>query len=371
MSDEGMASSILNLKYKASDMTRSYVMLATTIIILLGLQKGVRAADTIDIASYAHSQQLVAVEDGRRLNLFCLGTGAPVVVLDAGTGGDSADWRHVQGIIAHTTRTCSYDRAGYGFSDPGRRPMDASDSVDDLHRLIAAAALGRPIILVGHSIGGLYATLFAQRYADDVAGMVLIDPAFWGSDNPYLYGYPKAHAAEAMAGQRDAVRGTEHCLELARQHDVSAMRANRPSCLDDPPNPDPILHQVLDRQEATLSYYEANHSEFASEFPVDGNFSVDDQELGTGNPHLGSMPLVVLSRGLYLLPFADFSKKESDLFAKVWRDGHRRLAAASTRGQEILVVGSGHYIQNDKPEIVARSISSVLSAVRDNGLSHK
>ena len=338
--------------------------LAPALAVLMSLQGRVQAADTINAASYAHPQQLVAVEGSRRLNLFCLGTGSPVVVLDAGTGGDSADWRHVQGTIAHTTRTCSYDRAGYGFSTPGRRPMDADNSVEDLHRLIIAADLTRPIILVGHSIGGLYATLFAQRYPAEVAGMVLVDPAFQGSDDPYTYGYAKTKAAEAMAGQREAVQGTERCLKLARQHDVSAMRSSNPSCLDYPPNPDPTLHRILDQQEETPSYYEANHSEFSSEFPIKGELSVDDRELGSRPPNFGSMPLMVLTRGLYPVPFPDYTPQDIALFSKVWRDGHRLLAAASTRGQEFFVAGSGHYIQNDKPEIVVHSIISVLEKVR-------
>lgn len=341
---------------------------ATTLLVLLGLQGRLQAADTVDSTNYAHPQQLVAVEGSRSLNLFCLGTGSPVVVLDAGTGGDSADWNHVQGAIARNTRTCSYDRAGYGFSAPGHRPMDADNSVDDLHRLIVAAGLTRPVILVSHSIAGLYATLFAQKHPADVAGMVLVDPVFRGSDDPYLYGYAKAKAAEAMAGQRDAVRGTELCLEYARRHDVGAMRNNHPSCLDDPPNSDPTLHRTLDRQEATSAYYEANHSEFASEFPLEGELSTDDQELGASTPNFRSMPLMVLTRGLYPLPFADFTKHDNNLFAGFWRDGHRRLAAASTQGEEVLVAGSGHYIQNDKPEVVIHSIISMLKRIR-NGVN--
>ena len=234
-------------------------------------------------------------------------------------------------------------------------------------RLIIAAGVSRPIILVGHSIGGLYATLFARRYPAEVAGMVLVDPAFRGSDDPYLDGLAPAKASEGMAGQRDAVRGTERCLNLAKKHDVAAMQTAHPSCLDDPPNADPTLHRIIDQQEATSAYYEANASEFRSEFPIEGDLSVDDRELGSSGAAFGAMPLVVLTRGLYPPPFPDFTEQDIALVARAWRGGHRRLASASTRGQEMLVPGSGHYIQNDKPAVVVRSINSVLQAVHGDG----
>jgi pimeloyl-ACP methyl ester carboxylesterase len=78
----------------------------------------------------------VAVDGTRRLNLFCLGNGSPVVIFEAGLGGDSLDWRNVQGGVARFTRACSYDRASYGFSDAATRPSGAANAMDDLHRLV-------------------------------------------------------------------------------------------------------------------------------------------------------------------------------------------------------------------------------------------
>ena len=343
---------------------RSSAMFTIAIILLAGSQERAAAADVIDAGNYIHPQRLVAVEHSRRLNLFCSGTGSPVVILDSGTGGDSVDWRLVQGAIARTTQVCSYDRAGYGFSDPGRRRMDASNSVDDLHRLIAAADLSKPIVLVAHSIAGLYATLFAQRYPAEVAGMVLVDPATRGGDNPYLDGLTTAKAAEGLAGERGVIQAAKLCLDLARRHDVTAMRNARPACLDDPPNSDPVLHYLLDRQYASDSFYEANYSEIRDEFPVEGDFSVDDRELSSQAQNFGNMPLVVLTAGIQHLPFTDFTKRDAELVFKAGRDGHIRLAAASTQGREVLVPDSGHYIQNDKPEVVIGYINSVLEATR-------
>ena len=98
----------------------------------------------INDPAYAHAQQQVEVEPGRRLNLYCQGTGAPTVIFETGLADDLSAWALVQPAIAAHTRACSYDRAGIGYSDPGRRPADSANIVDDLRRLLVAASLKPP-----------------------------------------------------------------------------------------------------------------------------------------------------------------------------------------------------------------------------------
>ncbi|MDP1631356.1 MAG: alpha/beta hydrolase [Caulobacter sp.] len=117
---------------------------------------------------------------GRSLHMVCAGpeAGRPVVVLEAGAFGLSADWGAVQaGLAAHRIRSCAYDRAGLGRSDPGPRPRDGLAVVGDFERMLAASGEPGPYIYVGHSMAGLYARLFAGRNPDKVAGLVLIDAA--------------------------------------------------------------------------------------------------------------------------------------------------------------------------------------------------
>jgi pimeloyl-ACP methyl ester carboxylesterase len=132
-------------------------------------------ADILSMA-YEHAQTLVTLPGGRHLNLFCMGSGTPVVVFEAGGGDDSLSFRRVQGRLAAITPVCSYDRAGMGFSDPSDAPSTASHVVNDLHALIRQAAIPLPVVLVGHSDGGLYVAFYAADFPHDVAGMVLIDP---------------------------------------------------------------------------------------------------------------------------------------------------------------------------------------------------
>lgn len=141
--------------------------------------------------SYSHAQRLVAVDGSRKLNLFCLGHGAPVVMLDAGTGGSTSSWKEVEARAAEITTVCSYDRAGYGFSDRASRPSDASNAIDDLHRLIKKAGLAVPVVLVGHSNGGIYASLYARIFPREVAGMVLVDLVMQGSSTSSATDYPR------------------------------------------------------------------------------------------------------------------------------------------------------------------------------------
>lgn len=117
---------------------------------------------------------------GRSLHMVCAGPrdGRPVVVLEAGAFGLSADWGAVQaGLAAQGVRSCAYDRAGMGRSDPGPLPRDGLAIASDFEKLLAASGEPGPYIYVGHSMAGLYARLFAGRNPDKVAGVVLVDAA--------------------------------------------------------------------------------------------------------------------------------------------------------------------------------------------------
>ena len=109
------------------------------------------------------------------LHINCVGQGSPTVVLDAGSGGFSAQWVRVQREVSDTTRVCAYDRAGMGWSERGPDPRDAKRISSELHTLLGKAGIEGPYVLVGHSYGGLYMQTYAARYPDEVAGVALVD----------------------------------------------------------------------------------------------------------------------------------------------------------------------------------------------------
>ncbi|HEX2052908.1 MAG TPA: alpha/beta hydrolase [Actinomycetota bacterium] len=147
----------------------------TALIGLGGTYESIGAA--VDLRRYEAPGALVELADGRRMHLNCSGSGAPTVVLEALSGGASPGWGWIQRGLSEQVRVCSYDRPGRGWSDPVSEPQDAREIAGQLAELLDRAQEPGPYVLVGHSLGGLYARMFADRYPERVAGMVLLDAA--------------------------------------------------------------------------------------------------------------------------------------------------------------------------------------------------
>jgi pimeloyl-ACP methyl ester carboxylesterase len=113
--------------------------------------------------------------EGHRMHLWCQGQGGPTVVLFNGLGEISTSWAHITDRVRPTTRVCAFDRAGQAWSQDAPTPEDGIHAATDLHTLLAAAGEAGPYILVGHSIGGPHAMIYAARYPEQIAGMVLLD----------------------------------------------------------------------------------------------------------------------------------------------------------------------------------------------------
>lgn len=142
---------------------------------------GAAPGDTI----YARRGTMIAAET-TRLNFYCMGSGSPAVIFDGGWGDWSPSWAVIQPEVAKRTRACSFDRAGYGFSDPGHMPRTSARIADELHAALQRAGIAGPYVLVAHAFGSYNLRVFAERYMHDVAGIVLddaddtdIEPAKW------------------------------------------------------------------------------------------------------------------------------------------------------------------------------------------------
>jgi len=116
-----------------------------------------------------------AVADGRELHLVCKGEGSPTVILEAGDESGTGDWRLIEPAISEVTRTCAYDRAGIGRSDPASGCRQLTDLVGDLEDLLAAAEVPGPYILVAASGGGFIASGFAVERPEEIAGVVFAE----------------------------------------------------------------------------------------------------------------------------------------------------------------------------------------------------
>lgn len=335
-------------------------LVATVVLTALGpsaLAQSIKDATAQDLgpAFYANTHQAVAVEAGRHLNLVCLGRGAPTVVLESGMGDDSLAWRKVQARIATFTRVCAYDRAGYGLSDAARRASDADNTVEDLALMLDKAPIMGPVVLVGHSLGGLYATYFTNLHPDRVAGLVLLDPAQPGDGRAYGSIWD-----EGRKGFEKTLAESEICLKAARDGDLTPTH-NPADCLEDPPGRNPAFHEEINRRWGKAKYVAANISEMRSMLTDANGDSLDARQAGARQRDFGALPMIVL--------VSDPAKPPSPPprwgeYAAIKHRLNRELAARSTKGQFQLVPGSRHMIQDDAPQVVVVAVRSVVDMAR-------
>jgi pimeloyl-ACP methyl ester carboxylesterase len=318
-----------------------------------------RSGAAQDQNPYKH---LVEIGGGRRLNMVCEGAGSPTVVFLQGLGGNITDWRKVRGPVAAFARTCFYDRAGFGYSDLSNKPSTADNVAKDLHALLRAAKIKGPVVLAGISLGGLFATYYADKFGTDVAGLVLIDPSFSGQfDDPV--GAEDARIMEDDA--KEFAASMRRCGTLAGERKLS--KEDRHDCFFPPRDLTPEEMEYVMHQLIGPSYYANLGSEAENlsrkregERFVDGVDGAQERRIAR---HFGDLPLVVLTAGLFAkgMTISDAGKSATQA---VWESGHDRLAQRSSRGESIHLPDTGHRIDLEKPEHVVEAIRKVISQAR-------
>jgi pimeloyl-ACP methyl ester carboxylesterase len=302
------------------------------------------------------AKHLVDIGGGRRMNIICIGHGSPAVVFESGLGGHLLNWKMVQPAVSALTTACFYDRAGYGDSDHAARPMTAQNVTNDLYWLLNKAGVRRPVVLVGHSLGGLYASLYANRFPSQVAGLVLIDPLFAGED---LDETPdEAQRAAAIYAQSQAFM--TRCEALARAHKLSF--ADSAGCFTPLPGSTAAETAYLSRQFFRPFRWGAMLSESQNVHAANA-LSEDELEEQRAARSLGDKPLIVLTASLIPTQPGETPEEHAKSVAH-WKAGHDRLATRSTRGESIVVPHATHMIQQDQPQAVIAAIHKVVLAVR-------
>jgi pimeloyl-ACP methyl ester carboxylesterase len=171
-----LAGTIVRVHRDLRSRSRSWVVYPLLGVYALGAVGGSYQTirESVDRRLYVAPGQLIDV-GGHRLHLHCAGSGTPTVLLESGLGETEAYWGWISPAVASDTRVCVYDRAGRGWSDPVSVPQDGVAVATDLHVLLDRAQVPGPFVLVGHSSGAQYVRIFAGRYPEHVAGMVLLD----------------------------------------------------------------------------------------------------------------------------------------------------------------------------------------------------
>jgi pimeloyl-ACP methyl ester carboxylesterase len=244
---------------------------------------------------------------GYSLYLHCTGSGSPPVVFDAGLGFGWETWSQVQPAVSEFARACSYSRAGLGKSDPSPLPRTSAQMVQELRALLLAANVTPPYLLMGHSFGGLNVQLYAMQYPDEVLGAVLVDSP---SHDTYTL-WEEVLSPEQLARLVDDLSDPESNPESAGYAEILL------SC-----------EQVAS----------------AGPFP--------------------DIPLAVLTSGLPMRFPPEWGEWPEEKMTQIWRQEQARLASLSSKGRQVIAEKSGHFIQNQQPDLVIEAIREVSDAVR-------
>ena len=325
----------------------------------------------LDACTYSPPGQMVDV-GGHQLHIYCTGRGSPTVVMESGLGSTSLGWRLVQPEVAKFTRVCSYERAGLGWSEVGPMPRTSQQIVEELRALLKNAGIEAPYVLVGHSFGGFTVRLYADKYSDEIVGMVLVDPLSpqeWFPLNaererkiksgvrlsryaaistrlgiPRLYlsllkhqlGLARFYMALVSASTlglarinvslvSGAVKGGERLVDALKKL---------------PPEVGPLLQAVWSQPK----FFEAMAAHIAS-LPESAA-----QVTATGK--CGDIPLIVLSPS---------NPKPSRI------QEQESVARLSANGRHIVASNSGHWIQLDEPMLVVETVREVVESARHRG----
>ncbi|HZS28007.1 MAG TPA: alpha/beta hydrolase [Candidatus Angelobacter sp.] len=308
-----------------------------------------------EISSYLTPQRLVRVGEGRTINLICLVSGSPTVILSAGLGSWSIVWRSVQPALARSTRVCAWDPAGFGFSSPSSEPQDAVHLTEDLEQTLKAANVDGPYLMVGHSAGAFVALRFADRHPKSVVGIVLVDPALLDQDAVMKRVAPKF----ALRVEREFSNQAKSLRHCAAEIQSGAVKPGRPEFENCTAYHMPPTFSALG---AALSRLNADPARLLTEASALESF-LSQREAINPQRRYGAMPLIVLTAGHRDSPPdtpADAREQEALFYQEAAR-AHQAYAALSTRGENQLVPDSGHDIPVEKPEAVLAAINRVLA----------
>ncbi len=288
--------------------------------------------------------------NGHAMHLYCTGEGSPVVILEAGAGGNFTIWGKVQPAISHVTRTCSYDRAGFGWSDAQPGPRDGFHIADQLHALLIKAGITAPVVLMGHSSGGLFSRIYTSRFPETVTGLVLVDATTPKPLQPPF--------AKALDHHSDA--------EFLLAKSIMALGVSRlmGQCDDIP-----------EGFEAYAGWIKANACDYPQieEYMREERAFDDSIKQGAGTGPFGNLPILVLSQDPKLVEPAFLSKRMTQ---KDWlwlAATHDQEQAAylqlSTNSRRVIATGSAHDIQEERPDVVIRETTALIRQIRSRDSS--
>ena len=292
---------------------------------------------------------------GHRLHVNCTGKGSPTVIVENGLGDFSFDWILVQSRVSAFTRICTYDRAGYAWSDSGPKPRTFAQINLELRDALAKLGELGPFILVGHSYGGAVIRNFAANYPEAVAGMVLVDSAFEGQ-RVGIGGGKTIRLGESA--NRLAIPAPREEMMGSDKPAIPVVSQPFPNLLDPMYRVLPVSEQQLQLwAQSQPAIYDAEDSQRQWSEEYFAKWLAESQ-----NGSLGSLPLIVLTRA-----DGGFEDGKSDVPAAQMeqerKEGQAKLALLSTNSRQIKI-HCGHNMELEAPVEVVAAIRALLDAVQ-------
>ncbi|MDP9160631.1 MAG: alpha/beta hydrolase [Acidobacteriota bacterium] len=272
---------------------------------------------------------------GYRLHLYCSGTGGPTVLLDYGLVGTYLDWAYVQPEVAKFTRVCSYDRGGYGWSDPSPKERLPGVMAEELHTLLSNAGVTPPYIVAGHSFGAFNALAFARLFPRETAGVILIDGSHPDESIPF--------------GWRNKL--WLRTMQLTLPFGLPRWRK---WCGGGDSDTQGIKTAITCRSQYQQTYYRQW-----------GTFQRSAEEIRGLGP-VGDIRLAVIARDSKRA-----GAQNNAINEERWQVLQQQLTRLSTKSSYVIAQGSGHAVPLQRPEVIVEVIRKMVEQARSESASEK
>jgi pimeloyl-ACP methyl ester carboxylesterase len=279
------------------------------------------------------------------MHLYCSGAGSPTIVIEAGASANWLGWQGVQPKLSQLTRVCTYDRAGHGWSQPRAGPRDAEAIARELRALLDQAGVQRPLVLTGHSAGGLYVREYAREFPAEVAGVVLIDSSSPGQIDE-LPGWRRSYEADKY----DMVRQ----LRWEQLRVWTGWERLMGNCRN---TPSPELRHLAGQYDANMCRPEYVGGE-DSELPYFETTCKQAARL----TNFGNVPLLIISQD----PDRPREAMTANALAElpVWAREQEALKSLSPLSWRVIASGSGHAVHHDRLDVVVAETTRLIGYLR-------
>jgi pimeloyl-ACP methyl ester carboxylesterase len=284
--------------------------------------------------------------NGRKMHLDCTGSGSPTVIIEPGLGGDWLDWQHVQPELSNTTRVCTYDRLGNGWSEPAPGLHDAVTTASRLHSLLQQAGEKSPFVFIGASMGGYFVREYNALYPEDVAAIVFSDTSI-----------PEQTTAIPDRLDSEDKRKQRHRDAMWQWiREASGWERLRGRCHDSL-GPGMEAYADYGRAESCRPQYSRAWLSESDAFWIAG-------EQAQQAHCCGALRLVIISQDPDR-PKPGWSAA-SIAANPIWNRLQENLKTLSPHSRRIIARGSGHHVMFDRPDVIIAATSQLILEIRQN-----